>query len=89
VSVKISLLKQSKVIIYEWLEANYTGEYSVFYSTRTKEKSFKDQFLKIELDCEENKFPYFASKIRTELLLSDESYSELRFKIVNTTNQNK
>lgn len=83
-SVKISLLKRSKEIVLEWLEENYNGvEYNVFYSTGTKEKDFKDQFLKIELDCDENKFPLFASKIRTELLAKDESYSELRFKILN------
>jgi len=83
-SVKISLLKRSKEIVLEWLGENYSGdEYNVFYSTGTKEKDFKDQFLKIELDCDENKFPLFASKIRTELLSKDESYSDLRFKIIN------
>jgi len=83
-SVKISLLKEAKRIVLDWLETNYSGGFSAFYSTGTKEKSFKDQFLKIELDCEEIQFPLYASKIRNELLTIDESYSELRFKIFNS-----
>jgi hypothetical protein len=85
-SIKISLLKKSKQIVIDWLEENYEGEYSVFYSTGTKAKEFADQFLKIKLDCFERKFPLFASKIRNELLKTDESYSELKFKIFSLTN---
>jgi|GEM_PF-4635115 len=81
-SVKISLLKKSKKIVSTWLDINYDGAYAIFYSIGTQQKDFNDQFLKIELDCEPKKFPYYASVIRRELLNNDPLFSDLRFKIL-------
>ena len=80
-SVKISLLKKSKEIVSNWLSINYDGEYNLFYSTGTKQKEFKDQFLKIQLDCKVKLFSMYASKIREELVSHGNTFSELRFKI--------
>lgn len=80
-SVKISLLKKSKQHVTNWLNENYEGGFNVFYSLGTKQKDFKDQFLKIELDCNQKKFSIIALKLRHELLTKDMNYSELRFKI--------
>lgn len=82
-SIKISLLKNAKILISDWLKENYKGDFNVFYSIGTQENNYKDQFLKVKLDCDIKKFPLFASKIRHELLLKDSIYSDLKFKITN------
>lgn len=80
-SIRISLLKKSKAVVSKWLENNYEGEYNLFYSIGTQQNSYKDQFLKIELDCPKRRFGHYATELRKELLLTDYAYADLALKI--------
>jgi len=80
-SVKVSLLKNAKKLVDNWLDINFESNYNLFYSLGTKEKSYKDQFLKIELDCEERLFGFYATKIREMLISENADYENLSMKI--------
>lgn len=81
-SVRISALKKSKVIVYEFLKGKYPfNKFSMFYSIGEKEDDYLDQHLKVETDINPNQWNNLKQEVSEFLTNVDQHYSSLRIRI--------
>lgn len=81
-SVKISALKKSKILVYEYLKSKYTlNKFSMFYSIGQKEDDYLDQHLKVETDINPNQWSDLKNEISDFLTNIDQHYVSIRIRI--------
>lgn len=81
-SVRLSKLKLSKVIVYEYLKKKYPNKsFVLFYSIGEQKSDYTNQFLKIETDIENNKWLSLKKEVEDFLIDNDEHYIGLNIKI--------
>ena len=81
-SVRISALKKSKVLVYEFLKGKYPfNKFSMFYSIGEKEDDYLDQHLKVETDINPGEWVNLKNEISDFLTNIDPHYVSLRIRI--------
>lgn len=83
-SVRISALKKSKKIVYEYLKEKYpNNRFSLFYSIGEKEDDYFDQHLKVETDISNGKWKELSQEVHNFLVKDDPHYNSLRIRVSN------
>ena len=81
-SVRLSKLKASKNLVYNFLHDKYPNEeFVLFYSIGQQESDYDNQYLKIETSLPKHKWNNLLHEIQTHLIKIDEHYIGLRFRI--------
>jgi len=81
-SVRLSKLKQSKVIVYEYLKNKYPNKsFVLFYSIGEQKSDYTNQCLKIETDIENSKWSGLKKEVEDFLIGVDEHYIGLNIKV--------
>lgn len=81
-SVRISSLKKSKVLVYEYLKGKYPfNKFSIFYSIGEKKDDYLDQHLKVETDISPENWNELKKEVSDFLIKSDQHYISLRIRV--------